>query len=426
MAKGKASSNKPVFVSAYADSQYMVEMVYQNGAGQLAVMNGASVQVVPKVTIGNQTMRPYDDPMGILKTNVVRLPSQPMPYKSKQALLDRTQQYLHDFCDMPAFWEQLSAHYALMTWVYDRFGSVPYLRFLGEFETGKTRMWEAVGNCCYRPIFITGGTTVAPMFRIIEKYKGTLLIDEADFKDSELDSAIIKVLNVGYRQGGNVLRAEKVGDTYTEKAFDVFSPKILTSRRRFHDEATESRCLTYVVPNNRKLRAGIPIQILPHSADSFREQATAIRNMCLQWRFDVWRKLRPDMNVPVDLPSRSREILVPFLSVIDDPAFKNELIEFMRSEGKGRKQDSQAALCIQVVHALAGGATRGKVRVSDIRGEMQRVLTDDGEESVITGKTVSDYLRQLKFERAPRTGRGCYYWFTRKQIDELMEQFHLK
>ena len=425
MAKRKTSPKTSSFVSSYTDAQYMVEMVYQNLVGQFAVMNGASVQIQASLKINNQIMKPHEDPMGILKTNVVRLPSQPMPYKSKQGLEQRIQQYIHDFCDMPLFWERLSTYYVLMTWVYDRFGSLPYLRFLGEFETGKTRMWEAIGNCSYRPIFITGGTTVAPMFRIIEKYKGTLLIDEADFKDSELDSAIIKVLNVGYRQGGNVLRAEKVGDNYTERAFDVFSPKILTSRRRFNDDATESRCLTYVVPNNKRVRAGIPIQLLPHIADSFREQGQEIRNMCLQWRFDHWRTLQLDLNVPIDLPSRSREIAVPILSVIDDSAFRDEFFDWMRHQGRERKQESQTALCVQAINSVLGAQAKGRLIVGDVQREMVRMAEDGGDELSISSKTVGDMMRQLRFDPAPRTGKGRQYWVTRKQMDELLDEFHL-
>ncbi len=426
MAKRKTSPKTSSFVSSYTDAQYMVEMVYQNQVGHFAVLDGSGIKVEPKVIISGQTMKPHEDSMGILKTNVVRLPSEPKPYKSKRELLEQIQSYIHGFCDMPAFWEKLSAHYALMTWVFDRFGSVPYLRFLGEFETGKTRMWEAVGNCSYRPIFITGGTTVAPMFRIIEKYKGTLLIDEADFKDSELDSAIIKVLNVGYRAGGNVLRAEKVADTYTEKAFDVFSPKILTSRKRFADEATESRCLTYVVPNNKRIRAGIPIQILPHIADSFREQGQEIRNMCLQWRFDVWRTLQPDLNVPVDLPSRSREIAVPILSVINDPAFRDEFLDWMCHQGRERRQESQTALCVQAVNSVLGTQTKGRLIVGDVQREMIRISEESGDELSISSKAVGDMMRQLRFDPAPRTGKGRQYWVTRKQMDELLDEFHLR
>ena len=41
-----------------------------------------------------------------------------------------------------------------------------------------------------------------------------------------------------------MLRSDKAGDSYEPRAFDVFGPKVIATRRRFEDGALESRCLT--------------------------------------------------------------------------------------------------------------------------------------------------------------------------------------
>ena len=49
-----------------------------------------------------------------------------------------------------------AAHYVLLSWVYDVFNELPYLRFRGDFGTGKTRALIALGSICYKPFFASG------------------------------------------------------------------------------------------------------------------------------------------------------------------------------------------------------------------------------------------------------------------------------
>jgi hypothetical protein len=424
--KKNPNTNSDLYISHYSDAKFLLETINYKGAPKFAIDDGNSVKIAPYATINGKTIKPHPDPLGTMRDGGVLLATEPAPYGSTEVLLDAIQNYIHAYTDMPKFWEKLCSHYVLMAWVADLFGAVPYLRFLGDYECGKTRMWETVGQCTCRAIVVSGGSTPSPMFRMIEMYRGTLLIDEADYKSSDLDSDIIKILNVGYRRGGKVWRSEKVGDTYCPKAYDVYSPKILTNRRRFQDDAMESRCITYIAPNNRHVRADIPVQLIPNSPDNFYEQGQQIRNMCLQWRFDHWRIIMPDLNVPANLPNRYREVAVPLLTLIADEDFKTELVEMLADEGKKRKQDSDMALCVQAVHALAGAQQKGKVKAGEVAQEMKRIAEDEGNELEITGKMAGDLLRQLKFLPAPRTGRGCFYHFTRAEISDLLRQFDLK
>src|SRR5205085_3565277 len=105
MAKGKATKSKPVFTAYYTDSQYIVETVYQNQAPRYAILSSKGIRITGQVTIAGQVYMPYADPMNTIRENAVLLPTQCLPYGSKAALLNDIQQYIHDFCDMPPFWE---------------------------------------------------------------------------------------------------------------------------------------------------------------------------------------------------------------------------------------------------------------------------------------------------------------------------------
>jgi hypothetical protein len=188
---------------------------------------------------------PPADKNGLVRKGFVILPSRPADQPMAQpALLAEIVAFIHRYADILPLWEELTAHYVLMTWVYDRFTAVPYLRFVGERGTGKTRLLQVAGQLTYKAIFGGGSTTASPLFRLLEVWKGTLAVDEADYKNSDLWSEIIKVLNSGYMRGMPVLRASKNGDDYDGRAFDVFGPKILTTRKEFEDHALETRCLT--------------------------------------------------------------------------------------------------------------------------------------------------------------------------------------
>jgi hypothetical protein len=73
----------------------------------------------------------------------------------------RSRRGVHRYADVPPFWEELIAHYVLMTWVHDRFTAVPYLRFLGEPASGKTRCLQVTSHLCYKSIIAGGATTAS-------------------------------------------------------------------------------------------------------------------------------------------------------------------------------------------------------------------------------------------------------------------------
>ena len=88
---------------------------------------------------------------------------------------------------------------------------------------GKTTLLDVLGRLVPRAL-PTANVTPAALFRVVEGYRPTLLVDEADSFLHDNDE-LRGVLNSGHRKGGTVLRT--VGDDCEPRAFNTFCPTVI-------------------------------------------------------------------------------------------------------------------------------------------------------------------------------------------------------
>jgi hypothetical protein len=325
------------------------------------------------VTIGDTCYLPYRASTGVIEQNVVLFPERPIDYGSANDLIHDIQAYIHRYLDIDPFYERLAAYYALFTWLYDVFENVPYLRALGDYGTGKTRFLQVIGAICYRPILVSGATTVSPIFRLLHMFRGTLVIDEADFSNSDAEAEIVKILNVGYYRGGVVLRSEKDpnSDDYFPSVNQVYGPKILATRKLFTDRATESRCLTKRM-TTRRPRPGIPYTL----ARPFWDEATALRNKLLMYRLRNWRPIDVAQTLADEsVEPRLNQITMALKSLIDDPVMREQIDMFIRAYNDqmiGERQLTLPAIVLQAVCTIFWS------RKVNLLGEDERALSMKG------------------------------------------------
>lgn len=303
------------------------------------------------VEIGDVAYVPFSGDTKIIAKGVVNFPEKPLIYGTVKALVEEVRGFIHKYLDIDPFYERLAAYYVLFTWMYDAFENLPYLRAIGDYGTGKTRFIQAIGAVCYRPMFVSGAATVSPVFRLLDAFRGTLVIDEADFSNSEAENEIIKILNVGYYRGGVVLRSEKdpESDVYFPSVNEVYGPKILATRKIFGDRATESRCLTKHM-TARRPRPGIPYTL----DGDFWAEATQIRNKLLMYRLQNHRPIKLDQSLADEsVEPRLNQVTLALKSVVDDPEMRQEIDQFIRAYNEVLIQDRQMTTPAMVVQALA-------------------------------------------------------------------------
>jgi len=109
-----------------------------------------------------------------------------------------------------------------------------------EKQCGKSTLREIIGLWVKDPLTVMNASE-ASLFRVIEAYRPTLLIDEADtFLNGKPE--LTGVLNSGYKQDGHTLR--QGGRNYEDtKQFSTWSAKCIAGIGRLTD-TIESRCIT--------------------------------------------------------------------------------------------------------------------------------------------------------------------------------------
>jgi hypothetical protein len=377
----------------------------------------------------NKIKPPLLDDM--VRQGVVLLPSKgiPVPAVDQASLVDKLIRFIHRYLDIPPFWEKMVAHYVLMTWVYDRFTAVPYLRLLSEHGTGKSRFLQVVGALCYKSIICGGSISVSAIFRLTDLWRGTLALDECDFNHSSEWAEVIRLLNCGYMARLPAVRSESVGRTFEPRAFHVFGPKILASRHRFSDSALESRCLTYM-PEERKLRDDVPRQL----PERFWDEALEIRNQLLGWRFANLDALRVDETPLIHLDPRLTQIGTTLHSITKDELFRAEYLKFLSEFGREDRAERPQSVIVEAIRDLsseleADPELKAQLKIEapaylTVKAVTERVnaLIQDRGGNQIGPKRVGGIIRSLGFKT--RRARDGYRFLPDPQrIEELVTKY---
>ena len=186
--------------SAILDDGAIVELVFRPELRRtlFAVYSAGRWTLQDAMALGpDARLVPFSPNNNLIKNEVVLLPSEPRIYGSEAQLVGEIREFIHRYVDFSESFENVATHYVLLTWLYDAFNELPYLRLRGDYGSGKTRALLTIGSLCYKAFFASGASTVSPIFHTLDAFRGTLIFDEADFRFSDERAEIVKILNNG-------------------------------------------------------------------------------------------------------------------------------------------------------------------------------------------------------------------------------------
>jgi putative DNA primase/helicase len=223
-------------------------------------------------------------------------------------LLDRLRAELERYLVLPPYASTAIAVWALHTWCVEAFPISPILYLRSpEKRCGKTTLMILLREIVRRPLFATSAST-ATIFRSIEQFMPTLLLDEVDAWLRGNDE-LRGILNGGHsRKSARVLRT--VGDNYDIKAFSTFCPKAIAGIGRLAD-TLEDRSV--VIAMKRK---HVGDRVEPLRED--RVDLSDLRRMCLRWTREHLEALRiAEPRVPAGLNDRASDNWRALLAIAD-------------------------------------------------------------------------------------------------------------
>jgi putative DNA primase/helicase len=183
-------------------------------------------------------------------------------------------------------------------------------------RSGKSTLLRTVAQLVAKPLK-TENISTAALFRIIEKYQPTLLIDEADnfFKNAEGkdNSDLNGILNAGHEPTGTWTRT--VGEDFEPRTFKVFSPLCfawLVRRGVNVREQLEDRCITI------ELRRRLPDESISRFRQSRTGHLRELARRSARWVADHKAALADaDPDMPEQLNDRAQDNWRPLIAVAD-------------------------------------------------------------------------------------------------------------
>ena len=385
----------------------IVELVYDatRRHTSLAVGSRDGISVRESFDLeGGTRLIPWNAESNLIKRAVVLLPERAEEFGTLGELVAEIDAYLYRYVDLSDGFRKIAAYYILLSWVYDAFNELPYLRLRGDYGTGKSRALLVIGSVCYKAFIASGASTVSPIFHILNTFRGTLVLDEADFRFSDEKAELSKILNNGNVRDFPVLRTMvNQKKEFDPSAFDVYGPKIVAMRRSFEDAALESRFITEEM-GERPLRTDIPIN-LPNSQKS---EALALRNKLLSYRFAYFSRVKIDRTlVNRALSPRLNQILVPLLSIVDDEELRAEIRQVanaLEDDLIAERNASPEAQLLEVIMSLMEGKLALLVR-NITKVFVERFASDY--ERPITNRYIGSLLRKSLHLKTYKTS-GVY------------------
>ncbi len=298
------------------------------------------------------------------KNRQVLLPSGAEEYDTTSKLINEVKNFLDKYHEEPNRLERrIDVLYIFETWVAfgrDCLGMIPqmpYRRRRGQWGYGKTRALETLGAVCYRPFYIAGCGSEAALRRRFDLWRGTAIMDEADFSSSDLYATIVKILEAGWDKDKAWYDMQDTIDPSKGVSLYVYGPKVASTREDYADRALEARFLTADAAEKTK---PMPISL----TDAFFVEALRLRNKLLLWRFRHYFKvkkalerlsdpgLEAELYGNLQVSGRIKQVFAPLFLIAPDD-FKATLLAAAQIKDAALKTgDLDQQIAIQVEDTL--------------------------------------------------------------------------
>ena len=349
-------------------------------------------------------------------------------------LIEELEAFFADRAHLPGGAALVLAYFALNTWTFKVFDTVPYLILESAVPgCGKStvlRLLHAI-SCRSRK---ASSLTEAVMFRLIDDEGPTLLIDEAETIDGRSDraEALRAVAHEGYKQGGQVPRCE--GDSHAVRWFNVFCPKLFAAIGGLNGPLLDRSLVIHMDKAPRgQVRRSTRHKNLERDARQLLEklEAYALQSAdALRQMYDA----EPDAGYWPSIGDREGELWGPLLTHarLAGPSAEAKLLavvdRFSEEKAKIKSEDTKIAQTIALLEVLIQhpdpAFTPGELVDALIKSEVwARTLSDvrthdEGAMRTCQAAKIGRFLRSFRLE-SKKNGGGSKTYDRQAAIDCL-------
>lgn len=300
---------------------------------------------------------------------IVFAPEKPWPAPVALAdALDEAADFLRRHVILPDGAAEAGALWCAHTFAFENFSVTPRAMITSaEKRCGKTRLLDALGHICARRLD-TANVSAAAIFRVIEKARPSLFIDEADTFLAEREE-LRGVLNAGWTRAGQVLRC--VGDEAEPRAFSVFAPVAVAAIGKLPDTLAD-RSIRFAM--RRKL-SGEKVQRLRAGADPGEPIRRKFARLADE-RGEAWGDAEPVC--PDHLDDRATDNWGVLLAIADDagrdwPDRARAACEAMSAAGADEPDSIRTRLLADIQKAIASEGNKKPIASA----RLCEILADD-------------------------------------------------
>ena len=325
--------------------------------------------------------------------------------------------------------------WALGTWVNNIFNAYPRLLFYGPKQSGKSKILHFLSKICYNAEYTIIPSTAA-MFRIIQKWRPTLLLDEFNLYSANENKEVLAILRQGYKKGGKVPRCERMriktedGSRELQEVifYEVYCP-IALAGLTINDDQLLDRCIAINLVRSNNLN------IINTSIDDtyFKEDMTwdnlkeFIDNII---NAEELIKIYDEVsNSYIPISGRDKEIWIPLLTVAH--YFKTEknkevwdaVIFYMQDYVKRKQEEDLSSFDLRVLAEIGRLDDLEMFQAKEVADLLNEGATNVKEQ--VTSHSVGHALKRLGIPFKIRTGKK-YYTLNEEQYLLLKQRFGLQ
>jgi hypothetical protein len=325
--------------------------------------------------------------------SIVRADPEPWPEAvTTAALLDEIVSIYQRFVILPDHAAEALALWAIHSYVFEHGEISPILALISpEKRCGKSTTLHLADNLTRRAL-VTSNVTAAALFRVIEDFKPTLLIDEFDsISNPERKEDLRNILNAGHNRKGRAIRCD--GEDNKPKAFCVFSPKMVAAIGDL-PETLMDRAIKI------QMRRKLPNETVERLR---RFDAMETRRRCVRWARDNAASIATAKPIlPPELNDRAADNWEPLLAIA----------ELAGEDWRNRARDAALALSLSLCARASCGLAASICSTSDtslscraLSAGLEKLICGIGIESsasFLTFGKVSFWSKKVCSQNQPR------------------------